>query len=72
MTEELPPTEEGENWLPLYYCPRFYSVSNLGRIWSHYYQRLLRPRVQKSGHLYITIRGGHGDQTLGVAACVLA
>lgn len=72
MNEELPPTEEGENWLPLYYCPRFYSVSNRGRIWSHYYQRLLRPRVQKSGHLYITIRGGHGDQTVGVAACVLA
>lgn len=56
---EIPPVEQlpGEHWRPVTGFERFYSVSNMGRIYSWFSGRLISPRKNYRGAAQVSLRG---------------
>lgn len=59
--DETPPIENlpDERWLPVPGFERFYSVSNMGRLFSWMNDRLIASKANHQGYVQVCLRGRH-------------
>lgn len=58
----LPKIDEFEEWKPYYEDPEHYFISNYGRVYSTWVERIMEPRKKKTGYLYVGIHKGEGHK----------